>query len=312
MLYLYASRYFVPPASVTVDEAAAALGLPPVVARVYQKIYGLKHIPRASDLSLLQLLRQPAENILLIPGIEKIKIRYLIHCHTAKVNAPFGESVVRELKATLQLPNAQAFGVALNNCASSLATLDLLSTLLLENETALIVCGDIAFTPVLQVIPNTSLLGDGAAAILVGKKPGAHCLRATHLHTLGQFAAGIWQDAATAQAFEKIYAPTLAETILTALDKAAVPLAAIRWIVPHNVNRPSWQRVAKALPIEMEKIYLANIERYSHCFGADIFINHACLDVAHCFMPGDYYVLATVGLGAVFAAAVFQYIGEAQ
>jgi 3-oxoacyl-[acyl-carrier-protein] synthase-3 len=44
-----------------------------------------------------------------------------------------------------------------------------------------------------------------------------------------------------------------------------------------------------------------------HCFGADYFINFASADGLGMLRPGEYYLMAAVGLGATFSAMVFQH-----
>ncbi len=127
------------------------------------------------------------------------------------------------------------------------------------------------------------------------------------MNTAGEFYRGIWLTPEESKLFEKKYVPLLSETILSAIKNAGLTLNDIRLILPHNVNLISWENTAKSMNFPLEKIYLKNVKKYAHCFGADIFINFSDALAEEKLKPGDYYVMATVGLGATFAAAVFQY-----
>lgn len=307
MLYLNDASCFIPPTYLDVEEAGALLNLEKAHIRVYKKFYGIEKIPAAKQIPLVDFVRRPVELLLQKNNLQNQDIHYLIHCHTAKVITPFGESIVRRVKQELKLENAIAFGVSLNNCASTLATLDMLTHVLSHDEKAIIVSADYAFTSVLQLIPNTSILGDAAGAVLVSKKGQCHKLMAISLKIEGRYAKGIWLSAEEAQEFETHYVELLSSTIVAAITKANLSLEQIKLIIPHNVNIPSWKRVSSYLQISLDKIYLKNIRKYSHCFGADIFINYISALQEKQLEPGDYYMMATVGLGVTCAAAVFQY-----
>jgi 3-oxoacyl-[acyl-carrier-protein] synthase III len=234
----------------------------------------------------------------------------LIHAHTSKVITRFGHSIVRSIKEELGLFNAMAFGTSLNNCASTLNALEMAGVLLAdetEDARAIVITGEMAFTPTVQVIPNTSITGDASSAALLRYKGHKNKLISLEMCTDGRFARGIWLDAHEIQLFEKTYAPSLAKVIRNAVEKAHLKLTDIKLILPHNVNLISWARTAKQLPFDYQKIYLKNVKRYAHCFGSDILINYVDAHQEGCLKPGDYFLMATVGLGATFAAAVFQH-----
>lgn len=309
MLYMNDASYYIPDTYLDVEQAGEILGLSKEHIKVYRKIYGIEKIPAAHGMPFVEFITQPVEKLLATNNINKTDIKYLIHCHTAKVINPFGYSIVRKIKQHLQLESAVALGTSVNNCASTIASLDLLAHVLPNDKKskAIVVCGDYAFTPVLQCIPNTSILGDASAAILLGRQGSVNKLISISTKIEGKYAKGIWMSPEDANEFEMNYAKTLSATILDAIQKANLTKEQIKIIIPHNVNIHSWKRVANLLEIAAEKIYLKNVRKYSHCFGADIFINYVSAKDEQIFVSGDYYVMATVGLGAVFAAAVFQY-----
>ncbi|MDX1900939.1 MAG: 3-oxoacyl-[acyl-carrier-protein] synthase III C-terminal domain-containing protein [Gammaproteobacteria bacterium] len=304
MLYLHQVNCFVPEDFLTIEEAGHLYGLSPAEVRVYKRIYGIEKIPRA-NMPLKEMLMRSLKALLEQSAIDTNLIRYCIYCHTAKVVVPFGEPILQTLCDQAGLKNVIAFGTSTNNCASPLVSLDLLDHILDRNEWGIILCGDLAITSVLQVIPNTSLLGEASSAILVSQQVAKDQLLAISTQTMGRYAAGLWLTPEDAKHFEQSYPVLLAQTICDAIRKAHLSLDQIRIIIPHNINLPSWQRVAKELKISLNKIWLSNVKQYSHCFGADIFINFVSIEAEKLIQPGDYWIMATVGLGATFSAAVF-------
>lgn len=306
MLFIQDSQYYVSDHYLTLDQLAEKLQLSTLQKRVYQKIYGIERIPSLQMKKMSDCISQVVKSIMSENRIAANDVSYLIHCHTAKVIAPFGVSVIRDVINQLKLSNTVYWGTSLNNCASPIVMLKLLSSIgFLKN--AIIVNCDYAFTPVLQHIPNTAILGDAVSAVLLNKEGQYNKLLSIAIKTAGQYAKGIWLTAEESTQFELDYTEHLTAVIKQALQKANIDLSQLKWIVPHNVNLPSWRRLATYLSVPLHKIYLKNVRRYSHCFGADIFINLTDIVSEGGLEPGDLYILATVGLGATFAAAVFQY-----
>ncbi len=95
--------------------------------------------------------------------------------------------------------------------------------------------------------------------------------------------------------------------MLAALDTAGLGLDDVAWVFPHNVNRISWERVARRLGFPLERIFLDNVPVTGHCFCADPFINYRTARDLGRLAPGDRYLLATVGLGATFSAMVLEH-----
>jgi 3-oxoacyl-[acyl-carrier-protein] synthase III len=308
-MYLSDAASYIPESYLTVEEAGELLGISRENSLIYKKIYGIEKIPVERKLGLVEFMKQPLQALLQKNALDGSEINYLIHCHTSKLISPFGNSLIRTVKNELGLKRATAFGSSINNCATVVNVLDVVAQILSKDETeyALIVCADYTFTSTLKLIPNISILADGAAAILVSNQGTRNKLVALETQIAGRYSRGMWLDAAACKHFEDNYIDLLKNTILNALSKANLQLEQLKIIFPHNVNYPSWRKLAAALDVPLKKIYLDNIKKYSHCFGADIFINYVSALTENKLQPGDYYLMATVGLGATFAAMVFQY-----
>ncbi len=304
--------FFVPKTAILVEENPEYFLLDPSKAKVFSRIYGLKRVPVSPDLSMETLVLQSVENLLVKHKIDREKIRFLIHSHTVRVITRFGDSIVEKIRRKLGLNRALAFGVTINNCASTLTAYEMAALFLTEcedDEYAIVVTGEKVFTSSAQVIPNTSITGDASAAVLIKRSVlGAkNQFLSSYFLTDGRFSKNIRLSPEESAQFEASYTSSLAHTIETAVSKAGLSMENIKLILPHNVNTISWLNTAKALKISGSKIYLKNISQYAHCFGADIMINYVSAVEEGLILPGDYFVMATVGLGATFAAAVFQH-----
>lgn len=285
-------------------------GFNAIEMRVLKTLYGLNTIPVEQTKPIVDFVKAPIESLLMEHDIDANNIRVLIHSHTSPVISSFDHSVVNEVKAQLKLTNALCFGMTLHNCASVLMALDVIDKLLRGFDTlskAILVCGEKAFTRTTQVIPNTSIAGDACACALLSLHHTHSRLLATDHLTDGRFSRGIWMNEDESACFQRCYYENVQIVIYNAIKKAGISLSDIKLILPHNINTFSWHRIASSMQISNDRIFLKNIEEYGHCFGADVLINYATALSHGFFIPGDYFMMVTVGLGASFIAAVFQY-----
>lgn len=271
-------------------------------AAFFQKFYGLKAVSRFRQQSLMTILEKLFRQV-----PKQAKIDSVMCSHTAPLLWPYTH---QELKTLCQMNNIKAkqiFTSCAYNCVTIFTQLKLAQSLVNVARDILLVTLDVAFTDILKKIPGSTLLGDAATVLLLSRKGFHH----RHIHTeiilKGRYAKGMWADKNTQFDFQENYLLYLSELILTTLKNAGISLNHIKYIFPHNVNTYSWKQVAKLLGISEDKIYLNNVPKYAHCFGSDPFINLASAEQEGLLQTGDYYLLVSVGLGAAFAAAVFQY-----
>lgn len=310
MINIEHASYYVPDHFIDLNQVPELYGLSKNELKVFTRLYGLERIPAAVGMSLQALLCKPIEQLMREKSINPNHIKVLIYAHTSKVVTPFSQSAIKYIKNYFHFDHALTFGTTINNCASTITALEMAACLLETMDAdakALIITGELTFTEVQKVIPKISILGDAAAVMLLGNSGSSHRLLATEMEIDGASADGIWMTPEQNKQYERDYAPKFSAVIKRALAKANIDISELSFIFPHNVNLPSWNKVVTYLNTTTDKIYLRNVKRYSHCFGADIVINLVDAKKENLIKPGDYYLMATVGLGSVYAAAVFQY-----
>ena len=274
---LAAVATWVPEQVITIEDLSDYLGLTLAQTKVLTRVHGLREVRMSPGRMLTDSLHEVAARALQAVSDRK-RVRYVIHAHTLQDVAPSTVNVVHEVCRRLGLDQASAFSITQQNCASGLLSVDVAAALL-DGEPdglALLLLGEKPFTPLAQLIPGTTVMGEAAAACLLA--PGgtrdrmlSYCSR-TH----GQYSAGLklWLklDADRRAAFERGYTDTLAEVILGAVHDAGLTLDDVALILPHNVNRSSWLRVARTLGLDRERLLLDNVARLGHCFCADPFL----------------------------------------
>jgi 3-oxoacyl-[acyl-carrier-protein] synthase-3 len=310
MLNIEAASYYVPTTYIDLNQASELYGLPRNELKVFTRLYGLEKIPYASNIALKELLFNALDKLFKENDINVDDIKFLIYAHTSKVVMSFSDSVIQSIKKRYLLTNAISFGVTINNCASTISAIEMAESLIKDmplNSKVLIVVGELTFTSVQKIIPKISILGDASSALLVSNVKKQHQLLAVGTIVEGASADGVWMTPEQNQQYERDYAPTFSRAIHRAVAKVGLALSEIKLILPHNVNLPAWSKLAKQLNFPIEKVYLDNVKRYSHCFGSDSIINFVDVLKDNKLQIGDYYMMATVGLGSFYSAAVFQY-----
>jgi 3-oxoacyl-[acyl-carrier-protein] synthase-3 len=300
---------FVPERSVPIDELAEPLGLNRHQLRLFRRVHGLDRIRLDPDMSLVDLLVEPAAEVVREVA-DPDSIAYLIFAHTVEFVAPPSFDMLDAVRRRLGLRRAEAFAVTQQHCASGLAAVDIAGTLLRngdEHAAALVITGEKPYSRLNQLIFNTTIMGQASTAALVTTGGPGLRLESYVARTDGTYADGLRLDPDFAHEFGQGYTGMLADVMQQSVQRAGLTWDDIDLVVPHNVNRSSWLPVIKALPVAPERFYLNNIARFSHCFCSDPFLNLVSLRREGLLVEGHHYLLTAVGLGATYAAMVIRY-----
>ncbi|NMO53350.1 3-oxoacyl-ACP synthase [Actinoplanes sp. TBRC 11911] len=309
MTAIEAVSAYLPPARVPITELAAELGLSDRQAALYRRYYGLDTVCLDPGGTLTDLMLGAAGKLDALRGREH-QVRYVIQARTLEC-PPYPVNPVHDVRDALGLRHAAAFTVMQHACASGLLAVDLAGRLLAAggdpDGLALLFVGEKAFTPIARQIPGTTVMGEGSAAVLIrhGGTRDRVVSYATRSH--GRFSDGLLLTGPAAEEFELRYLDALAEVIQAATSHAGVSPSELSLVLPHNVNRLSWIRLARRIGLPVDRVLLDNVPLTGHCFGADPFINYATAIELGRLRAGDHYLMAAVGLGATFSAMVLQH-----
>ncbi len=302
---------FAPSREVGLPDVADRLRLNRFQVRLFQRVHGLANLRLDPEMSLIDLVCRPAERTL--RGVPPQDVRYLLYAHTIQEVTPSDRDAAQMLCEHLGLTGATAFAVTQQNCASGLAAIDVAAELLRADgdprAVALVVTGEKAFSYLAQLIENTTVMGEASGACLVhvdDRRDGNRVLSYVS-RTLGQYADGVRLDPAALQDFGERYVATLVAVLREVLDAAGIGLDELAGIIPHNVNRSSWTRVAREMGFDRTLVFLDNVQRFGHCYCTDFFLNYTTMRAAGRLTPGGTYLVAAVGLGATFAAMLIRH-----
>ncbi|WP_019548315.1 3-oxoacyl-ACP synthase III family protein [Streptomyces sulphureus] len=300
--------YHAPERVVAVEELAERLNLTKSKVQLFRKMQGLKELRYDPEMRFEDLVLPAARQVLDEAEVPLSRVTHLIFAHATQLLAPSTVDVAQELRRQLGLTRATAFSLTQQNCASGMAAVDVAGELLrLDGDPdarALVVTGEQAFTAGIQLIPDTAVLGEAAAACLVAVDGAGAPVRSYVTQTLGEYSNGVRIGKERAADLGQIYPEIFADTMRRAVSEAGLTLADIELLIPHNVNMMSWRQTIQALDFPRERTFLENIPRFSHCFASDVFVNYVTLRDEKRLVPGRHYLVASVGVGTTFAAMV--------
>lgn len=298
---------YLPAPRVDVEQHLRGYDIDAERIRVHRRYFGFAEIrlePRVRwvDQSLAAVAGLPGF------GERKHRLHYLLQARTLPVAAPYPVNPLHEVRQALGLSRVTAFCLSQQACASTLFAVDLAGRLLNEDGDpdglALILTGEKAFTTRATVIADVGVTGEGMAAVLVGRAGERDRVLSYASRTYGEFNPGAGTLADASRVFRDVYTDAMVEVIRAAADRAGLRPDEIDLVLPHHANRLSWQRVARQAGIDARtRVFLDNLPRVGHCFGADSFVNYCSARRTGRLRPGDRYLMTAVGLGTSFATA---------
>jgi 3-oxoacyl-[acyl-carrier-protein] synthase-3 len=306
---LVAVSAYLPARRVSIVDLSDRLQLTSTQVKVFQRFHGLSEVCRDEG-TVLDLLTRTIGTLTALRGNEHL-VKYVLYARGMPAVVPYPMNPLHDVCRQVGLGHAQAFTVTHHACATSLLAIDIAGRLLAADgdpdAMALVLAGEKTFTRDAELVPETSLFGEGAGACLVRAGGDRDTLLAYVTHLRGDFDGRLVEDAELLGRFQREYPEALATVIEAAVDRAGLRLDDLALILPHNVNAVSWRRLSKRIGYPLDRVLLDNVPLTGHCFAADAFINYQTATERGLLQPGDRYLIAAAGLGATFSAMVLQH-----
>jgi 3-oxoacyl-[acyl-carrier-protein] synthase-3 len=277
-------------------------------ARVYARMYGFNQVALAAPGEEFGMLEAALRRVLDQSGVDRGLVRLVLHAHTGPYIGPVGNSVPRRLARRLGL-KARSFGMQLHKCVSSLTALQVADHFLRgcpPESLAVLIIGESADSEDLRVL-DAGIVGDIGCAVLLKRGGQRNQMLASSVRIHGEYARGIYDDptAPLRRNYDETSRDHMVNLMVDTLAQANVSLDDVRYVLPHNVNVKRWQRAIATLGIPTQRVFLDNVPRYGHCFGADVFVNFATVQKS--LRQGDYCLLVSAGVGDTYGAALIRH-----
>ncbi|QWF78776.1 3-oxoacyl-[acyl-carrier-protein] synthase III C-terminal domain-containing protein [Amycolatopsis sp. CA-230715] len=297
------------PPGVPIASLQEELGLTDTQLRRFHRLYGLSEVCRSEE-GEVELLLAAAGKLAELAGQEH-RVKYVVRARTVTTTAPYPDSPLLTARDALGLRHASTFTVSDHACASGLLAVDLCGTLLAADgdpdALALVLMGEKAFSQSVRMIPDVAIMGEAAAAVLVGPGTAQDRMLGYATRSYGREDAAVVMSPEVAAQFRQIYGDGLAEVMREATRAAGLELSDVDIVLPHNVNTISWTRAAAAMGLDPKRVFLDNVPVTGHCFCADPFLNYRTAHDLGVLAPGQRYLMTSVGLGSTFSAMLFEH-----
>jgi 3-oxoacyl-[acyl-carrier-protein] synthase-3 len=290
-----------------VEEAAAELGLSPMELKMFKRYYSFDLFRVDNTQTLVGLLDTAMSSLIARHPQLRTELRIVAHCHTISDITVFGPGALEWLRDRHVAYSTEVMSLTMNHCAIGVSMFKFMDAFLAAGELGVLLIGEKAFHRTVRLIENTSIMGEAAAAILVGHGDGILKYLGGYTTHEGEYSVISGDPSGgSVVGFGAAYYDLMVRHIREALSNQNVGIDDIRYIFPHNVNTASWRRIANSLEIPPEKIYLQNIARYGHCFGADPFVSVLDAFDQDSLAVGDTVLLISAGLGGTVATALMR------
>lgn len=154
------------------------------------------------------------------------RVRQVLYAPTTQAVTPAHVDPAREIRDRLGPHRAEAFGLSHQNCASGMAAVDVAGELLRAEgrpgDCALVVTGEQAFSPKIQLIEDVAIMGDAAAACPVTLDGAGDAVRSYVTSSMGEFSAMMLLEEERSPRFSEVYAPELAKVMRRAVAAAGL------------------------------------------------------------------------------------------
>ncbi|MFU2318502.1 3-oxoacyl-[acyl-carrier-protein] synthase III C-terminal domain-containing protein [Rahnella sp. PCH160] len=292
---------YIPEERRSLAEVAPGLHLSPLDIRMFSRFYGLANFPRqpgSLDDLLRPLLKQFTDNHSdLLPHI-----KHVVHTHTLPSIRPFDHPGKALLDEAGFADDTHYTSLTMGHCSTSLSAVEYVCSRIKAGEYALLLVGEKAFHPKVELIDDTTIMGEAACAILLSRDGEGCKVTARYSMQAGEFSQHRGNELGKESRFASVYFSFIATAMRNALKHFGHTAGSLDWIAPHNVNLSSWQKLADELSIPRQTIFLENVSRYGHCFGADPYLNLATLIRQKRLSPDNNVMLVSVGMGATFSS----------
>lgn len=287
---------YIPPTRVTLDEVMAHRGGSYAEARTFSQLFGLREVSTLTNEEsaagcfhdLLQQLGgsldegEKIDALILVQGLPAPSLRQ-------SVDLP---SLRRQ--SNLIAADASLLTVNQQNCATLFWGLRLAERLLAagKHRCVALLAGDTLadFDLAERYVPGCTMIGDAFVAALL--KPGGGQRRVSGIQCF--YHPGFWQGLDGSREDTKRFFQSHNHLVAQALECYPDEMRKQAWLLPHNINRLSWQTWLRHPDNQHQRVATDLISNCGHCYCSDPLLlldRYAPQDTGH---PA---LLLSVGLG---------------
>lgn len=278
-------------------------------SKLLTRVLGLKQVPvvehsQKLEDTLSMSLKELLENEF------KDDIKLVLYAHTLIPQVPHNYQLLHKVLNRYGLAHVGSYGISHMNCASFFKALEVAELYLekcQEKSKVLVLSGDQTnFISQARYLPKSSVIGDASSAMLVSNYSDINRIISTGTLTDTRFYNGIYAQERELKNFNRSYTDNLNKLINNVLEKSKRKLEEVDWIIPHNVNKTTWENFSKSRGFNYENILTDQIEEIGHTYCTDAQLNYDYGVKKNKINSGDLCLWIGVGLGSYYGACLIQ------
>jgi 3-oxoacyl-[acyl-carrier-protein] synthase-3 len=266
----------IPSGRLAVEDCILATGRPRGEAKAFHRIFGISHVSafpaeHSVPAVLTQVLDQLSENAdedTLAPDV-------LIHVHANPLLALGANEAALAVAAShpLLAEVTQVYEMDQNCCATLFWALEAAQKMLKSGNAraVAIIAGDSfsSFSMRERYMPACTVVGDAFVGLLLDGRETGLQLDDIVLKTNPEFHYGPYGSASEIQDFNRAHTRLVSEVLV----ELNFPAEVGEPILPHLINRFSWDQYCAATHIKRDNVWLNLLSDLGHCCTTDAFLN---------------------------------------
>ena len=271
---------------------------------------GMRYFHRAGEASVETMARLALRRLVDRHPFDPDSVDLLVYVHSLQTSTPPAPaSLPAQLAADFGLSRARSFALAGQNCASLLLALRVMRSLFIAEpqlNKVLLVSADRACGERYRDVGAFSFESDGACALLLSRHYPFNRAMAFAGHVDGRHYGGFRRPQARIHEYRALYGLVAHRLISRTAQACRLALDDFRHLLPINLDRHVFERLAASLHMPPEWVFTANIAEHGHVMCCDVVVNLLDLWERRAlepqenllfFMSGNNGAFATMALG---------------
>ncbi len=238
---------------------------------------GMHYFHHAGDASVEELARRALLALTKSHEFDPDEVDLLVFVHSLQTSTPAAPaSLPARLAAEFGMTRARSFAMSGQNCASLLLALRVMHSLFAADARigkVLLLSADRACGERYRDIGTFSFESDGACALLLSRRHPYNRALAFAGHVDGRHHGGFRRPHARIHEYRALYGLVAHRLISRTAQACQLSLEDFRHLLPINLDRHVFERLAASLHMPADWVFTANIGEHGHVMCCDVVVN---------------------------------------
>ncbi len=266
---------------------------------------GMRYFHQAGEASVEELARRALLTLTKNHDFDPAEVDLLVYVHSLQTGMPAApSSLPARLAGEFGMHRARSFAMSGQNCASLLLALRVMRGLFATDQRinkVLLISADRACGERYRDVGSFSFESDGACALLLSRRHPFNRALAFAGHVDGRHHGGFRRSQARVHEYRALYGLVAHRLISRTAQACRLNLEDFRYLLPINLDRHVFERLAASLHMPADWVFTANIGEHGHVMCCDVVINLLDLWQRQALEPHENLLFFMSGNNGAFA-----------